>query len=181
VNNMASRDLNDLIPEVKIKALSVQNTCKEDYGFDLLIYCTLRSLEEQARLYRQSRPWKKIELKILRFRKWGYGYLADILEKVGPCNGPHVTNAAPGESWHSYGQAFDAVPLNGGKAIWSYKTGKKYWDNYGEAVRNAGMQWAGDWKTFKEYPHAQLPTGSNPLKVKTPEEIKILLEYHKLI
>lgn len=177
---MASRDLNDLVPKVKENVIIVQSVCKE-VGFDLLIYCTLRSLQEQAKLYRQSRPWSEIKIKIDKFRNRGYSYLAQILEEVGPCSGPHVTNAGPGESWHNYSEAWDAVPLVNGKCVWKYQDAKEYWDAYGEAVRQVGMFWAGDWTTFKEYPHAQLRQGGNPLKSLEPDKIMEILKNNKLI
>ena len=176
---MASRDLNDLIPEVKEKALKVQQICKEAGGYDLLIYCTLRSVEEQARLYRQSRSRNVIDLKIQKFRDRGFDFLADIIESVGPCNGPHVTSAAPGESWHNYGHAWDAVPLISGKPIWNYQHAKTQWDIYAQAVRENELQWGGDWNRFRDYTHAQLLPNTNPLKMKTPELIKMILDYRK--
>ena len=101
---MASRDLNDLIPEVKQHAEKVIDVCGQ-VGVDILIYCTLRPLEEQAKLYRQSRSWVEIKKKILKYKDRGFGFLADVIDSVGPCTGPHVTNAGPGESWHNYGEA----------------------------------------------------------------------------
>ena len=178
---MASRDLKDLVPEASKKALLVQQACKEAVGFDLLIYCTLRPLEEQARLYRQSRSRKEIDAKMEKMIRRGFDYLANVIESVGPCYGRHVTNAAPGESWHNYGEAWDGVPLIGGKPAWNYLQAKSYWDAYGEAVRQVGMNWAGDWTGFREYPHAQLKQGGNPLKTMGSEEIKLALLELKLI
>ena len=178
---MASRDINDLHPEVKEKAEIVQQACKEAAGFDLLIYSTLRPLEEQAKLFRQSRSKAEIDLKCTKFRVRGFDFLADVIQSVGPCYGNHVTNAAPGESWHNYGEAWDAVPLVGGKPVWSYFDGKEMWNAYGEAVRQVGMHWAGDWTRFREYPHAQLQVGSNPLKLLPPDKIKKELEKRKLL
>jgi len=169
---MASRDTADLIREARDSATAVQQACSEAGGFELLIYCTLRTLEEQARLFRQSRSRAEIDVKIQKFRSRGYGFLAEIIESVGPCHGRHVTNAAPGESWHNFSQAWDAVPMVNGKPVWSYLQAKDYWDAYGEAVRQTGMNWAGDWVSFREYPHAQLTQGSNPLKVRTPDEVR---------
>ena len=177
-----SRDLNDLIPEVKEKALLVQEACLNiTNGFDLLIYCTLRSLEEQARLYRQSRSKSEIDLKLKKFRNRGFGFLANVVESVGPCSGKHVTNAAPGESWHNYAEAWDAVPLIGGKPAWNYLDAKEHWDAYGEAVRQVGMNWAGDWTSFREYAHAQLRHGSNPLKILEPDAIQHALLERNLL
>jgi peptidoglycan L-alanyl-D-glutamate endopeptidase CwlK len=177
---MASRDLNSLKPVVKKKAERVIDVCGQ-VDVDILIYCTLRTLEEQARLYRQSRSWVEIKNKILTYEKNGFGFLGKIIDSVGPCTGPHVTNAGPGESWHNYGEAWDAVPLIGGKAAWSYQNAKPEWDAYGECIRQVGMEWAGDWVNFREYPHAQLQSGGNPLKQFNPDQIKLMLQEHKLI
>jgi peptidoglycan L-alanyl-D-glutamate endopeptidase CwlK len=177
---MASPSLDVLVPEAREKAVQVADVC-EQVGFKLLIYCTLRTLEEQAKLYRQSRSWKEIKEKILTMKTRGYGFLADIIDATGPCNGPHVTNAAPGESWHNYAQAWDAVPLIGGKPAWNYLQAKAEWDAYGECVRQVGMIWAGDWVSFREYPHAQLRAGGNPLKEYEPDKIRQMLIEHKLL
>ena len=178
---MASRKLEDLEEELKEKAIIVQRACNEAGGFDLLIYCTLRSLEEQARLFRQSRSRQEINLKIQKYHNRGFTFLAEIIENVGPCYGDHVTNAGPGESWHNFGQAFDAVPLIGGKPAWNYLKAKNYWDGYGEAVRLAGLYWAGDWQSFREYPHSQLQPGGNPLKLLTPDQAYSILEKNGLL
>ena len=177
---MASRKLEDLSTDISKNALRVLKVL-DDVGVDLLIYCTLRPLEEQARLYRQSRPWSKIKDKIIKLNNRGYDYLGSVLDEVGPCNGPHVTNAGPGESWHNYAEAWDAVPLIGGKPAWNYFNAKSEWDAYGECVRQVGMVWAGDWTSFREYPHAQLRAGGNPLREHNPEQIQELLTNNGLL
>jgi peptidoglycan L-alanyl-D-glutamate endopeptidase CwlK len=85
--------------------------------------------------------------------------------------GAHVTHAACGESWHNYARALDAVPLVNGKPAW--KTASPYWQLYGEAAEKVGLEWAGRWKRFKEYPHVQLPTtpGVSPLRTLTPAQV----------
>jgi peptidoglycan L-alanyl-D-glutamate endopeptidase CwlK len=140
----------------------------------LLIYCTVRTFEEQARLYRQSRTLAEIQRKRDQFKADGFPMLADILMSVGPQQGKlgaHVTCAACGESWHNYARALDAVPLVNGKPAW--KTSSPLWQLYGEAAEKIGLEWAGRWKRFKEYPHVQLPIapGANPLTVLTPAQV----------
>ena len=171
---MSSRDTKDLTSELQTKAIKVIEYCNSR-GVDLLVYCTLRTLEEQAKLYRQSRSWTEVRNKLIKFRERGLGFLADILFSIGPCNGPYVTDAAPGESWHNYREAWDAVPLVGGKPLWGYKGSEKEWNIYGEGIRSVNMNWAGDWVSFIEYPHAQLRSSSNPLKVYTPDIIHNIL------
>ena len=95
-------------------------------GVKLLVTCTRRSAREQTELYARGRT----------------------------APGPRVTNAKTGQSAHNYGLAMDVVPLVNGKPIWD--SGAHEWQVYGEEVRRAGLEWAGDWARFREYPHCQL-------------------------
>ena len=49
-----SRDLQHLLLEARVKALAVIRLCAS-MGVELLVTCTYRSPEEQARIYRRSR------------------------------------------------------------------------------------------------------------------------------
>jgi len=177
------RSLDLLSPETKEAAIKTLKLCAEG-GVDLMIYCTLRSLEEQAVLYRQSRTRTQIAYKMQKMHDRGFGFLADIIERVGPRNGPKRTNAAPGESFHNYGRAFDAAPVYNGKLIWLTADDKltpdvdegRLWAVYGNAAEASGLEWAGRWTGFREYAHSQIGHGSNPLKEYKPEFIKSMLK-----
>jgi len=67
-----------------------------------------------------------------------------------------VTRAKAGQSWHNWRCALDVVPLVNGKAIWDDQA---LWKQVGEIGKSCGLEWAGDWKTFKEYPHFQYTGG----------------------
>jgi peptidoglycan LD-endopeptidase CwlK len=67
-----------------------------------------------------------------------------------------VTRAKAGQSWHNYRCALDVVPLVNGKAIWDDQA---VWKQVGEIGKSCGLEWAGDWKTFKEFPHFQYTGG----------------------
>ncbi len=171
-----------LVDEVAEKAELIIEACAS-VQIKIIVVSSLRSLEEQAKLYRQSRTTREINEKISKFRDRGYWFLADAIERVGSCNGDHVTNAAPGESWHNYGLAFDAVPIVNGKPAWRYLHAQEQWEVYGEAVRQSGMTWGGDWRRFKDYPHAQLHAKGNPLKSdadsrlpEDPQRVKEMLQ-----
>lgn len=156
---MASRSLADLTVSAQACAeMLLDDAAKQ--GVDLLIYCTYRPMDEQARLYRQGRPLALIKTTADRLSdELKRPDLAEVLMNVGPQHGPIVTNAAPGESLHNYRMAFDAVPLRHGKPVWDMSTKEDIalWAQYGVLVRGAGLDWAGDWRSFREYPHAQLP------------------------
>lgn len=90
---MASRSLDDLHPEFRARVDMWLEKCALS-GLDILVYCTYRSLEEQALEYAKGRTTP----------------------------GKIVTNAKPGQSAHNYGLALDFVPMQNGRAQWSNKT-----------------------------------------------------------
>lgn len=73
--------------------------------------------------------------------------------------GPIVTNAKPGQSPHNYGLAFD-VCFKVGPAFPnpSTQSGKAKWAKLGADIKACGLAWGGDFKSLKDYPHAEWPT-----------------------
>lgn len=70
--------------------------------------------------------------------------------------GKKVTNAKAGQSWHNHRCAVDVVPVVGGKAQWGDAA---LWARIGALGKAAGLEWAGDWKSFKETAHFQYTGG----------------------
>lgn len=70
--------------------------------------------------------------------------------------GKIVTKARPGQSWHNYRLAFDFVPLVNGKAQWN---DIELITRCGILAEQAGLEWAGRWKRFKELLHCQYTGG----------------------
>ena len=153
---MASRNVNDLRPNVARTAERHLELCAEA-GIDLLVYCTLRDAEEQARLFRRGRTAEQTAKRRDRLASKGYHQLAQLLTPPEPLPGPKVTNAGPGESFHQYGLAYDCVPMVGGKCLWK-TTGEalETWTEVGELGKQAGCEWAGEWTRFREFPHFQI-------------------------
>lgn len=87
-------------------------------GHDFRLSTTLRTPWQQARLWRGSRSRAVISARIVDLRSSGAGYLADVLEAVGPQSGPPVTRAIPGLSWHQWGEAADLFLVERGVASW---------------------------------------------------------------
>lgn len=127
-----SRKLEDLHPYLAQLAQDLIDACKA-VGIDLLVTSTYRDRESQQQIYNQGRTAES--------KARG--------EKI-------VTNAGPGQSWHNYKCAFDVVPIVGGKAIWS---DNKLWAKIGQLGVEAGLEWAGNWTSFKEFPHFQYTGG----------------------
>lgn len=126
-----SRKLEDLHPKVREKVEEFIKKC-DDVGIDLLVTSTYRDHESQNALYAQGRtaPGKK------------------------------VTNAKGGQSFHNWKVAVDVVPLRNGKPVWN-TTGSDWelWEAVGNIGESVGLEWAGRWKTFKEYAHFQYTNG----------------------
>jgi LysM repeat protein len=103
-------------------------------GHAILVTQGLRTREEQDLLYARGRTVPPI----------GKGHI--------------VTNARGGQSWHNYGLAFDIVVLDAvGKADWDVS--HPGWKKVAAIGKSVGLEWGGDWKTFKDYPHFQYTCG----------------------
>lgn len=68
--------------------------------------------------------------------------------------GKIVTNARAGQSAHNFGLAFDGAPLVHGRIAWD---DHEAWTTYGHVAAAVGLEWAGTWPSFKEFPHVQHP------------------------
>lgn len=126
---MASRSLDALAPAVRAMAVAFLREC-QGHGLDVLIYCTLRTNQEQAALFKVGRTQA----------------------------GRILTNARPGESLHNPDEngeawAFDAVPIAAGKPLWDDLQALQLMGRCGEAV---GLVWAGRWRgKLRETVHFQ--------------------------
>lgn len=101
----------------------------EEAGIDLLVTSTYRDNASQDALYAQGRT----------------------------APGRIVTNAKAGQSYHNHRCAVDVVPVRNGKPVWDSKD--PVWQTVGRLGKAAGLEWAGDWKRFKEFPHFQYTGG----------------------
>jgi peptidoglycan L-alanyl-D-glutamate endopeptidase CwlK len=126
-----SRKITDLHPKVAAMCQELIARC-DAAGIDIIVTSTYRDHESQAELYAAGRtkPGRK------------------------------VTNAKPGRSWHNWRLAFDVVPMRSGKPVWG-TTGDDLvlWKTIGKIGKEIGLEWAGDWVSFKEYPHFQFTGG----------------------
>lgn len=155
----ASRDLEDLEHDFWHRAEAFLEECQRQ-GLDVLIYCTWRPASVQARRFRQGRSKALIQRKAGELRsEWERPDLAELLLDVGPQYGPKVTNAGPGQSIHQYRHAFDGAPMREGEIVWGTEDpeDEALWQRYGKIAVDLGLEWAGHWTSFKEYPHVQDP------------------------
>ena len=113
----------------------------KDNGIDLLITSTYRDNESQQALYEQGRTTA----------------------------GKVVTNAKAGDSWHNWRCAVDVVPMVNGKPDWDCS--HPVWAIVGELGKQAGLEWAGEWRTFKELAHFQYTGGLTLTDLKNGQQI----------
>lgn len=141
---MASRALNDLVKSVYRKAEKFRLTA-ERMGVQMIFTCTYRSEAEQHALYSQGRKTLSyVNSCRLAVSLPGIDVIA---------NSRIITYAKPGFSLHQYRCAFDVVPMEAGKCVWNRKA--SVWKLLGDIGVSEGLEWAGNWRRFKEYPHFQ--------------------------
>jgi|ERR1041385_3968202 peptidoglycan L-alanyl-D-glutamate endopeptidase CwlK len=126
---MASRDVKDLHPELAKRWTQAKDRYAAKFP-DLpqpFLTQTYRSSEEQAASYAQGRTTP----------------------------GKIVTNAKPGQSLHNYhpALAFDIAFKKDRQVYWTIDLFKKF----AATARWFGLEWGGDWKTFQDNPHFQVP------------------------
>jgi peptidoglycan L-alanyl-D-glutamate endopeptidase CwlK len=99
-------------------------------GTFLLVVSGLRSAAEQNTLYAQGRTTP----------------------------GHVVTKAKAGQSMHNYGLAVDVVPyLSGQSGALNWKPEKEQFKAMVAAMKAQGLVWGGDWVTFPDDDHFQMP------------------------
>lgn len=84
----------------------------------------------------------------------------DVLFKKGRFGhaGPQVTNSRGGQSNHNFCIAFDIGVFQAGKYVGNDNA--PYIDAAAKVTASVpGLAWGGSWKSIKDYPHWELPTG----------------------
>lgn len=117
-------------------------TVCELQGIDIIVTSTYRDYTAQDVLYAQGRTTP----------------------------GNIVTKAKGGESYHNFRCAFDVVPIVNGKPRWDNTD--PVWKKIGDIGVQAGLEWAGNWKTFREFPHFQYTGGLTLTQLRGGELIK---------
>jgi peptidoglycan L-alanyl-D-glutamate endopeptidase CwlK len=139
-----SRKIEDLEPVVASKARAFIEACRAE-GIDLLITSTFRDFDSQTALYAQGRTTP----------------------------GNIVTNAKGGYSFHNFRCALDVVPLRGGKPVWGTQSEDgALWHRVAEIGKECGLEWAGDWKSFKEMAHFQYTGGLTLAELRGGKQVK---------
>ena len=146
----------------------------EKRGQPMRVFYTLRHPIAQAKLYRQSRPWSKIEAAIERLESLEAPYLAACLVEAGPQSGRWATNALPGDSWHQHGEAVDAGAWVDGEISWDTQPGAAggpgdaFYRGWSSRAQGLGLTALGP--SLGDWVHVQGPSESAPHRIyKWPE------------
>ncbi len=89
-----------------------------------------------------------------------------------------VTYTKAGESYHNYGLAFDfALVDHSGNIIWNTQydgnqNGKADWYEVADLGKKLGLEWGGDWPSFKDDPHFQMTFGISIEQLKEGYRVK---------
>lgn len=145
-----SRQIEHLHPKLQPLCRLFLEHCK-NAGMDVFITQTYRSTAYQNGLYAQGRTQAQLN---------AVG-LTNV--KAEPAK-PRVTDARGGSSEHNAtlgsqpaSRAFDIAFMSEGKASWA---DSMPWSKAGAIGRSLGLEWGGDWVSFKDRPHFQLPKGA---------------------
>ena len=133
----------------RAKALAVIRDL-ESQGYKVQITEVYRSTARQRQLFCQGRPTAKLR------DTWRF-----TMDEIRAARNAGFTATKPivtgmrSPKYHGTGKAMDIVFRNAqNQPIWS--TAYAGWKAYGAACANHGLQWAGTWKTMREYAHCQL-------------------------
>jgi peptidoglycan L-alanyl-D-glutamate endopeptidase CwlK len=129
-DSVSERNIEKLHPKVRDKAREFINKVEKDLGIKIRATSTLRTYDEQNKLYAQGRTTK----------------------------GGIVTNAKGGQSNHNFGTALDVVPIVNGQPDW--KTTADTWSKIAIIGKGLGFQWGGDWKGLVDKPHFEMQFGN---------------------
>lgn len=134
INSRKVEDLNSTVEKMCREFL--EKCANDEYllknGYTIIITSTFRNAEAQDDLYAQGRTKP----------------------------GLRVTNAKSGFSWHNFRCAFDFAPCKkvGDKTVIPWHDNKLF-EHVGNIGKTCGLEWGGDWKTFKDIPHLQYTGG----------------------
>jgi len=160
-------DLGLLAPDFRVQAEELLRRLRTE-GHELKPFFGVRGLEEQARLWRQSRSAAQVQARVAKLEASGALRLAAILRHVGPQVGRWATNALPGDSWHQWGEAIDCFVVERGAAVWDAR--HPGYIRYASLAIELGLT---SGRSFGDAVHVQLRSESAPHKFLPWPEIEI--------
>lgn len=164
--------LSGLNPEFLAKVNKLLANCLSKHDLTMVPIQGLRTIEEQAALWRQGRSLDMVKAQMERMKDHDAPYLASVLDKAGPQTAPGiVTKAIPGYSWHNWGCALDCYVSIDGRLIYRVTDplmatkGNKAYKAYADEATALGLKAGYYFKGgFQDRPHVQLFSQEVPEK-----------------
>lgn len=147
LDELTSARLQLLYPDVKVRIIRTINDVWQKHRIGMRVSTTLRSFEEQQRLFDSGRT----------------------------VPGRILTNAKPGDSMHQFGLAADCCFHGDDPYLEKKENGEALWNDFGGFSKANGLAWGGDFKNFKDKPHVELTYGMSPWIVQNFYSIKGIL------
>lgn len=116
-------------PDLQERYTLLLHDFREETGHDLILTCTARSTDEQAKLYAQGRTTP-----------------GPIVTQIDGTTHKSNHNLVPA-------RAVDVAVTVNGKVSWD----PHQYAPLGVLARKHGLVWGGSWTTLKDYPHLELP------------------------
>src|SRR5882672_4289681 len=123
MDDISVKRLTEVYPELSRRIVRLDSILAPQ-GVNIRVIQSLRPYSVQMALWRQGRD--------------AAGNVVDR-SKV-------VTNAKPGQSWHTYGCAVDVAPFYGGVPDWNVQ--HPVWKQIEQAGESLGLVSGAEWRTF---------------------------------
>jgi peptidoglycan LD-endopeptidase CwlK len=167
--DLNSRDLALLTPAFRASVEKLVVACRTR-GVKIVPYCTLIGPKREAALYAHTRTWAQIQIIKSTLEKAGAPKLAALFTEdmsKGRPQSEWKSNALPGQSYHSWGEAADCYVETSGKADWLNVAG---YEIYAQEAEKLGLTAGHRWR-FKDSVHVQArPVGTG--KPTMPEALR---------
>lgn len=135
----------------------------------------LRTLEQQAKLWRRGRSTAIIKQRIDFLKENNCEFLANILEKAGPQKETKIaTNAIPGLSWHNWGLACDFLFFDKNNKIIHNGDAPEY-KILAEKAENLELTSSLSFKSIREAGHIQ----AHPFEVLSRQTLQYVNNHFK--
>ena len=167
-------DLNLLVANFETSTRELLANCAANRT-PMVPFYTVRYPESQAKLWRQSRSRLEINTGLEWLDGAGAVWIAGLIRSVGPQFGRWATNAAPGNSWHQWGEGLDSYANVDGRISWDTVPGQvggrgdEYYRFYADRAVELGLTPLGP--AIGDWVHVQARSESAPSRVMSWPEI----------
>jgi len=140
----------------------------------------LRTPKIQANYWVQGRSQEQIDEKVNELKEAQALFLAECLAQAKIKDGPIISNALPGCSWHQFGEAVDCYWLRDGYPCWDLEAkdtnNQNGYEIYANEAKILGLEAGFYWRTFRDSVHVQLQSYSSPLELYSIVEIDAVMK-----